>query len=200
MAASVLDAAQHQMAALLEEFHRANPLSSGLSLQELRGRLRLPQEFADHLLKQAAEAGLIETDGAEVRRFGWAPKLSARQSQALGAIVARLAGAGWEPPSLADLQAEFGDEAGGLLRIAQGNGDVVQIDVNRYYTAGHLNEIIARINAAVSPGQEVAPTEVRELLGLSRKYVIPLLEYFDRVGLAQRRGEARVWTGRGGRA
>ena len=198
MARAEYEAAGLRMTAFLEEFHRENPLVTGASRQELRGKLRVPPEFADALVRRGLEDGTVEADGAEVRRKGWAPTLTAAQERTLDAMVERVAAGGWEPPGVSDLVGEFGTGVEALLRVAAGRGTIVQVEVNRYYTIDSINQIVAMVGAHLEPGGEVAPTEVREWLGLSRKYVIPLLEYCDRVGLTVRRGERRSWVGLSG--
>jgi selenocysteine-specific elongation factor len=48
------------------------------------------------------------------------------------------------------------------------------------------------LRAGMKPGQEYGPAELRAFVGVSRKYLIPLLEYFDRMGVTERRGQGRV--------
>jgi selenocysteine-specific elongation factor len=47
----------------------------------------------------------------------------------------------------------------------------------------------------MSPGREYPPGELRDLLGFSRKYLIPFLDYADRLGLTVRREGGRVRVG-----
>ncbi|MGH7670520.1 MAG: SelB C-terminal domain-containing protein, partial [Gemmatimonadaceae bacterium] len=189
-----------RMVAFLDGFHADQPLASGASRQELRVKLRLPPAFAEALVARGIEAGVIETEGAEVRRSGWTPSLTPAQGTTLAQILQRLSSAGREPPGVGELVDEFGAQTADLLRLAAARGEIVQVDADRYYTAASLAEIIGRLTAHFQAERAVAPAEVRELLGLSRKYVIPLLEYCDRAELTRRHGDGRVWVGTGGRA
>ncbi len=193
---AVWDDARDRMLAFVDEFHAAHPLASGASRQELRARLRLPPEFADALVAQAMEQGTIMTDGAEVRRAGWTPALTPRQAEILATMLDRLSASGWEPPGVSELTEEFGPQAADLLRVAAARGDIVQVDANRYYSTTNLNQVLGELGGRFAGEIEVTPTGVREVLGLSRKYVIPLLEYCDRAGFTRRHGDARVWVGR----
>ena len=194
---AVFDEALGRLAAQLDDFHRTHPLASGASLQEARGRLRIAPEFAEVLIRRGVQAGVLETDGAEVRRAGWSPALSDAQSRTLAAMLERLANAGWEPPAASVLGEEFGPGALDLLHLADRRGDIVQVSVDICYTSDNLKQILDKMRGAFAGSDGFAPTEVRELLGLSRKYVIPLLEYCDRGGITLRRGDRRVWAGRG---
>ncbi len=200
LASGALDADGERLLGFLDAYHRSHPLASGASLQELRTRLRVPAEFVELLLRRGVEEGEIETNGGEVRRRGWAPSLSPAQSATLDRIVARLVDQGREPASVEELAVEFGPHAGEILRVAAGRRLVTQVEANRYYAAAQLQQILDQVSAAFAGGRELAPSELREALGLSRKYVIPLLEYCDRSGLTARRGEGRVWMGKPAKA
>ncbi len=192
------DSARRRLLSALDEFHRGNPLATGASLQELRTRLRLPAEFAELLVRRAIEAREIEVVGSEMRRFGWAPALSQDQETTREAVLRRLADARIEPPSVPELEAEFGGATAAILRLEASRGVIVQVEVSRYFTASAIEQIVGALGARYALGDEVAPADVRVLLGVSRKYVIPLLEYFDRAGLTRRSGDSRVWRGRHG--
>ena len=196
VASHAVDADGRRLLGFLDAYHLAHPLAPGASLQELRTRLLVPAEFVELLVRRGAEAGEIETEGGEVRRRGWRPSLAPAQQVTLTNIVSRLAVQGWEPASVEELTVEFGPGTEEMLRIAAGQQLVVQVEANRYYATAPLNQILDKVSAAFAGGRDIAPSELRQTLGLSRKYVIPLLEYCDRSGLTMRRGEGRVWIGR----
>jgi selenocysteine-specific elongation factor len=52
--------------------------------------------------------------------------------------------------------------------------------------------MIAQLKESLKPGQVYAPAQLRDVLGSSRKFLIPFLEFCDRRGLTERRGEGRV--------
>ena len=83
-----------------------------------------------------------------------------------------------------------------LLRyLERTGGRVVQVEQNRYYALGPLEQMVRRLEGVMAGGAERSPAELRELLGLSRKYLIPFLEYCDRVGHTHRTAGGRVWNG-----
>jgi hypothetical protein len=52
--------------------------------------------------------------------------------------------------------------------------------------------MIARLKSTLVPGQAYLPAQLRDVFGSSRKYLIPFLEFCDRNGITERRGEGRV--------
>ena len=85
-------------------------------------------------------------------------------------------------------------ESGGKQYRVQ-PGDIVQVEANRYYASHHLKSLIGRLRELMSGRDEVSPSDIRDNLGLSRKFLIPFLEYCDRVGYTNRNANGRVWRG-----
>jgi hypothetical protein len=52
--------------------------------------------------------------------------------------------------------------------------------------------MVVRLKGALVAGNTYVPAQLRDILGFSRKYLIPFLEFCDRSGLTERRGDARV--------
>jgi selenocysteine-specific elongation factor len=108
-------------------------------------------------------------------------------------LVQRLDAGGAEPPSVDELAAEFGEAVGPILRFLARRSEVTQVEQNRYYADTQLRLLVERLRDAMPPGADVSPSELREALGLSRKFLIPFLEYCDRVGYTNRGTTGRVW-------
>jgi selenocysteine-specific elongation factor len=74
-------------------------------------------------------------------------------------------------------------------------GIVRQVEQDRFYSVEALEGLTKALRSGMANGREYSPSELREVLGVSRKYLIPLLEYYDRVGITERRAEGRVLRG-----
>jgi selenocysteine-specific elongation factor len=66
------------------------------------------------------------------------------------------------------------------------------VESDRYYAKDALESLVGRLREGMRPGREYAPSELRDIIGLSRKYLIPFLEYCDRSGITERRTAGRV--------
>jgi selenocysteine-specific elongation factor len=77
-----------------------------------------------------------------------------------------------------------------VLREAVQQGDVVQVEPGRYLSREALEEFRLVLREVGSAGQ-ITPGAIRDRTGLSRKYLIPLLEWADRTGLTRREGDGR---------
>jgi len=97
-----------------------------------------------------------------------------------------------EPPSVGELVSRYGSSVLGLLRFLERQGRIVQVETDRYYDRSTLDAMIGRLRAKLVPGQVYVPAQLRDVLGFSRKYLIPFLEFCDRKGITERRGEGRI--------
>ena len=179
----------------VEEHHRRYPLDAGAALQSLRSRLTARPELVDDAVRVAVRAGTIAVDGGTVRLTGWAPQLSNVQTDLKSRLVETLRQAGSEPPSVAELTVAHGPSVTGILKLLEREGAIVPVESDRYYEAGALTHLVGQLRNAMMPGREYAPTELREVIGLSRKFLIPFLEYCDRRGITERRSAGRVLHG-----
>ncbi|MEJ7808799.1 MAG: selenocysteine-specific translation elongation factor [Gemmatimonadaceae bacterium] len=185
-----------QLVERLREFVRAhhadNPLEDGASLQSVRARLGASSELAEEVVRRSLARGDVEIAGPVLRECGWAPRLTAAEERASADLRAALERAGREPPGIAELSEERGPTTASLLRLLERTGVLVQVDADRYYVRSAVEEMIAALRGAMQPGREYGPPELRDILGFSRKFLIPFLEYCDRAGITERRPGGRV--------
>jgi selenocysteine-specific elongation factor len=171
--------------ATLAAHHEEQPLEPGAPLQWLRSRLRAPDEVSAAVLEVLAGDGVIVVEQGLARLADFAPRLTARQERLRAAFVAALAAAGQEPPTLDELAGGLDmapAELATLARLLAREGDLVAVEPGRYYLASAVAALLERLRAGMTPGVEYGPAELRDLLGFSRKYLIPFLEYCDRTG------------------
>ena len=176
-------------------YQTEHPLEPGIPVQLLRAQLRGAPDVVDAAIQSQLAGGRLVGSGGVVATNGWAPKLDQRTAALAVAIMARLDAAGAEPPSIDELSGELGNDLAAVLRYLDRRGDIVQVEQGRYYASRNLKDLIDRLRVTMSGGGELGPSELRERLGLSRKFLIPLLEYCDRVGLTNRSAGGRVWHG-----
>src|SRR5581483_177506 len=125
------------------------------------------------------------------------PKLSVNQRKLKDKIVAAHRDAGFQPPE----PASFANQAAGnaaalkdIFEVAVAEGYLARVADDLYLHADHDAEmrrrVLAKLRDGSVPGLTVA--EIRDLLGTTRKYAVPLCEYLDRVGVTRREGDLRV--------
>jgi len=192
---AVLDELRRSLAASVADYHVAEPLEPGMPAQLLRSRLKGHPTVIDAALDAEVGAGALVSAIGVVRLALWQPQLDQAGQRLASAVLGALDRAGIEPPTTEELSQELATPVAAIARYLERRGEIVQVEQNRYYTLNHLTLLIGRLRELLSSGQEVNPSALREGLGISRKYLIPLLEYCDRVGHTVRGPTGRVWRG-----
>jgi len=196
--------ARHALAAeatrlveVLRRYHKEHPIDPGMSLQALRAAVAAaappPPPVLDAVLEVGTRARQLEVTGSVARLAGWHPAFDARTSDLRETLARRLVDARWEVPTLGELEREFpGAPIRALLAHLAREGAAEQIDQERYAAPQAVESFRIGLEAALSELGKATPAELRERFGLTRKYLIPLLEWADRRGITRRAGDARV--------
>ena len=189
---AAVESTMAQIRMIVAEYEIRSPLNRGMPSQTLRGGLRVNEELADISISEMEGRGEIETDGPLIRRKGWAPNPSEADVRASDAVAHDICASGREPPSVGELMARYGTTVPSLLRFLERDGRIVKVEADRFYDTNVLSEMLARLRQDLAPGKVYVPAQLRDVLGLSRKYLIPFLEFCDRKGITERQGEGRV--------
>jgi selenocysteine-specific elongation factor len=186
----IVDALGAKALAEIRRFHRAQPSERGLPLETLRHALRAPAPVVEAALSGLDRAGKIRQRDGVVALAGFAPKVDGGDAE-VDRIVGILEQAALSPPSLAELEASTGRrDLAALLRLAARTGRVEAVERDRYYTRSALDRF-AQTLTDLGRETDIVPAAVRERLGISRKFLIPLLEWADGKGLTVRIGDVR---------
>lgn len=198
-AATVWEAVREETTRLLEEQHRAYPLRSGLSKEEWRARLGLPPKIAAEALAAleeegvAAEAtGITGAMGGFIRLPGFTPTFTSTQQQQVERLLRLFSAQPYTPPGRSEAEAQVGAEALGALieqgtLVRLGNAAETVLFLREHYQAA-IEQLIAYLREHGS----MTAAEARDILGTTRKYILPLLEHMDERRLTRRVGDERV--------
>jgi selenocysteine-specific elongation factor len=185
--------------AVLDEFHRAHPLRPGMSREELRGRAGAADERVfGHLLTSLDADGVVRVDRDKVRRADHAVRLDPAQQRVVDVIELEFLKMEAAPPSPEEALARAGitgDEEHELFQVLTDAKKLVRVKESLFFHARALESIQDKLVALLRDRKEIGPADIKDLLGISRKYAIPLLEYFDGRRVTQRVGERRVLRG-----
>jgi selenocysteine-specific elongation factor len=187
---------RQEAATALAAFHDREPLKAGMSKEELRTRLGgLEERVFLALLERYAGASVLVVDKDKVRLAGHAVRLSPVQQAASDRIEAEFRAAGVAPPTLDETFAKLGLSGPSTQAIAQllvEGRRLVRIREGLYFHAEPLQAAVQQVLGFLRERQAITPQEIKDLLGISRKYAIPLLEWLDSQRLTVRVGDKRV--------
>ena len=176
--------------ALLKEYHRQHRSTVGMPLETLRHSLRAPEVVVEAALADFGRAGKLRRIDGVAALAGFVPRVEGGDAE-IDRVVGILVGAHLTPPSIAELEQSTGRrDLLPLLRLAAARGRVEAVERDRYYTREALEQFTSVLKDLGEKGS-IIPAELRDRLGISRKYLIPLLEWADGRGITVREGEGR---------
>ncbi len=195
---ALLERFESALEAALSAFHAKNPLKVGAKKGEVLNRAGkgLPDFVLKQFLDKAVERGVIALKGDDlIAAFQFEVKLSDKQKKLLRDSVDAIVKGGFQPPDLSFLSAAFGAEEKslkGLLQLKVDEGLLVCLDGKIYFHVDSVNEGVVRLREAFGRQESLSMSDFRQLLGTTRKYALPLLNYYDNKGITQRKDEIRL--------
>ena len=181
----------------LTEFHRREPLKPGMSKAELRTVMgvKIAPKLLDDALKWLVQEQRVAEQPQWVKLAHHEITLSPADERLAQRITARLSETLFAPPEEAALHQELAIPPGDLRRILtalQGMGRIVRLEGDIYFLSSALEAAEKHLIDFAAGKIEISVSEFRELLGTTRKYAVPLLNWFDRTGRTERVGDNRI--------
>jgi len=185
----------------LAAYHKKNPLQEGISKEHLKETLgrAISAKLFNLSLRNLGKKGTIVSDKDNVR-------LAAHQVQLAGDLdslrdnIARIyTEAGLTPPSITDAVTYFKDQkdkAQSIIKLMLKDGDLIKINEDMCFSRAVLGKLREDYKAMLIKDGKATPATFKDLTNLSRKYIIPLMEYFDVNKLTVRVGDHRILRGK----
>ena len=191
--AEAMEAVEESMARL----HAADRRAPGVSKEAVRSAMapHCDLELAETAVRQLlADRRLLES-GPRLALPDHAPRLTPPEEEGRARLAGTIEAAGLQPPLVTELgrtlrldRAVLDD----LLRLLQDSGMTKAVTPELHVAAAALETMEARVRELLADGAPAPPARFKETFELSRKYLIPLLEYLDREGVTRRTTEGRV--------
>ncbi len=181
----------------LDRLHEQFPLMSTHDRQKVQSQL---DYVGDDALVHAAVDRLIARKklAGDLRRIGRAdfkPKLSSNLRKLKDKLVAAYREGRFQPPDPSSFAGAAGGNAANLadlFDVCVAEGHLVRIADDIYLHADAEAEMRRKVSERLAQGAGMTVAEIRDLLGTTRKYAVPLCEYLDRVGVTRREGDLRL--------
>ena len=180
-----------RVTALLRDFHTRYPLRVGVGKEEVRRRLGLQSRVFAEVTQRLAADGVVAEEHGALRLFAFEIALSDAHEATAQALLAALEREPLAPPSLTDLRQAFAVDDD-LLNVLAAQGRIVQVNGDLIYSERAYQQAVARVREHLAGAGRATVSQVRDLFGTSRKYVLPLLEQMDRDGVTKRDGDERT--------
>jgi selenocysteine-specific elongation factor len=182
----------------VEKFHKENPLSPGMTREDLRASLgkRVRAETFRSALEELVQQKRLSVQADVVKKPGSEITLTPEEERARQQIEQAFAKAGLAVPAVKEVLAQLSIEsrrAEKILQILLREKVLVRVSADLIFHTDALWKLTALLASyKKTKGDRIGVPSFKELTGISRKYAIPLLEYLDRQRLTRRAGDERV--------
>lgn len=198
LSAAVMEQITEKISQLLDKYHATNPLMSGMAKEELKSAIIPPvdQKLFHFALDNMVKKNVIIQDQAEVRMADFEVTLQVDEQKIKERILKLYQEAGLTPPLFKEVVASVDDlpekQVIQVINLLVQENSLIKISESLYFAAKAVQELGERVVAYIREHEEIDAPRFKELTGLTRKFSIPLLEYFDKIKLTIRIGDKRV--------
>jgi selenocysteine-specific elongation factor len=188
---------QEEVREILGKYHQDFPLRIGMAKEELRSRKFkfFSVKLFNALLKDWEESGLISVVGQSIGLYGYKPMLNDNYQQLVDEILGRFQTAGFQPPLWSELCQSLAvneTDQNEILNYCLNQKLLIKVADDLYFQEAKLNAAKDILVNHLQVTSALTISDARDLLGSSRKYILPLLEYFDREKITRRSGDKRI--------
>ena len=180
----------------LDSYHRGNPLKTGMPKEELRSKIPGLQgsKLFNLTLNQMIKDKEIVSEENTVRLTSHTVSLGVDQADIRERILDVYRKNGLTPPYFKELSKTINVEssrAKDVLMFLMDEGMIVKVKEDLYFHAKAVEDLQQRLVDYLVSHKEMSTPQFKEMTGVSRKYLIPLIEYFDAQNVTIRIGDIR---------
>ena len=187
-----------KLCATLSAYHQEYPLKAGLPKEELRTRLYrgLDQRLFQFLLNDLLKKEVLGQDQALVRMADHRISMRDEEKDLHRELASFYRKADLAAPTLKEVLASFDKYPQPLVRevlaLLVDDDQLAKVAEELYFFKPALEELRAKLVAHLARENEIDMPAFKDMTGLSRKYTVPLLEYFDKIKVTIRVGDKRI--------
>lgn len=183
--------------AQLKAFHESSPLVPGMRRQELLDRLApsIDPRLFQCVLDRLAESGAMRVQQEFLSLPSHRPALQQGQQKIKDTVIRLYTGGGLMPPTRREVLENSGvreKELAEILQLLVREGALVRLNDDLFYTAESMRDLSEQAALFMQQHGELTIQGFKDRTGLTRKFLIPLFEYFDRIRLTMRMGDKRI--------
>ncbi len=180
----------------LADYHQSNPLKAGMPKEELKSKfppLLTSRLFNLTLNQMIREKEIVQEDNM-IRLASHAVSLGGKQADVKDKILKTYLEAGLQPPYFKELVKSLDSDAKRakevLLHLVT-EGTIIKVKEDLYFHHQAIKDLKNKLIEFLAAQGEITTPQFKEMTGVSRKYVIPLAEYFDATQVTLRVGDVR---------
>ncbi|MEE4243027.1 MAG: SelB C-terminal domain-containing protein, partial [Desulfopila sp.] len=183
---------------ILTDFHKKNPLQSGLSKEGLRSETgrKLDAKVFSYCLNELLKNNTVVQEESLVRLAGHEVALKADEEMLQKDLLQWYKDKGLATATIKETTDKFHEYPASLLKEVIGlllrEDKLVKVSESLYYEKSVMDALQKKVIAYLEKEGEIDAPRFKEMSGLTRKFSIPILEYFDRIKLTYRLEDKRI--------
>lgn len=185
------------MTVTIQEYLRKYPLRQGYPKEDMRSRFfsQLNPKVFSGLLKYFEENRVLQSQNNLISPPDYHPSPGEKEKRIMAEIIKNYQANEFNPPALEEIEAVkplAENERHEILAYLIETGEFIKISENMYFTAAAIARGKELLTAHFSQEKELSLASARDLFNTSRKYALPLIEYYDRIRFTRRVGDMRI--------
>lgn len=181
----------------LARHHVARPLDDGLDRDAALAACDAPADVFDVVVRESVAAGETRTLGGAIALATHEPRVSGASAELMEALMAVYRETGLQAPDSGSMPSELSRHPDILAvhRYLERSRQLVRLGPTQWVDAGALADAVAAVRHHAVDARPLTVADFRDILGLTRRHLIPLLEYLDASGVTLRQGDLRAVAG-----
>jgi selenocysteine-specific elongation factor len=193
---AAFEATMDHLAVIVENFHIKNPLRAGMEYLALKNEAKLEASLFERALKTLVERGTLVHEADKVRRATFKVKISREDAECAAEVERAVRDTRFNTPRIDELYTRFPkytkERVDRALGFLVDNGTIAKLKDDVLLHRDSVKEAAEIIEKAIREKGPIEAAQFRDLVGTTRKYVIPLLEHLDDLGVTQRVENKRI--------
>ena len=187
--------ANKEIISTLEKYHGDYPLKAGLLKEELRSRTAgsINQRLFNFVVSRLIQNGFLVQEKELLRLKDHKVTLASDQEKIRKEMEDIYLKGGLQPPYFKEIDDKISGDAGkDLLEVMVKEGILVKVKEDLYFHRNAIKDLETRLVDFLKKEGEINTQQFKDMTGASRKYTIPIIEFFDRSQITVRVGDNRV--------
>ena len=190
----VISLLKERILKMIEAFHKENPLKTGIEetyIKALLGKdidsLLIAASLND--LKKEKVINIIDN---KLSLSNFRIKITTQESDITNRIEDLYLKAGFTPPPAEEVSTKFGSNSNSYVSLLLEQKKLIKVEGDLYFHAISVDKLKEIIKIFINSHGSITVAQFRDLTKTSRKYAVPLLEYFDAIHFTKRTGDVRI--------
>jgi len=186
---------QKKLIDIVTDFHSTNPESPGLTLEQMHESSGLRKEVFDGIFKMLISGGKLIERKSRIALAEHIEKFSDSEQKLIQNVESLFRNQLFSPPDIKEVMEKTKvslQEIRKILKILSEQQKLVRVENDMFFHNQAVEQARDTLISYISQNGGLESVKFKYLLNTSRKFAIPLLDYFDKIGLTRRTGYTRT--------